>query len=347
MPLEVLIAGILLIALTIYGLSGGADFGAGVWDLLASGPRAAAQRELIAKAIAPIWEANNVWLVLLVVVLFTGFPAAFAAILTALNIPLSIMLVGIVLRGAAFAFRSHTRTEPGATRGAAHNPGGKVWGRLFAIGSIVTPVMLGVCLGALSSGSIRVENGVVTSGFFRSWLTPFTWAVGALALALFAYLAALYLAAEAPATAPVRADFRRRAAAAGIAAALLAALVYGLALDGAPRIAAGLTASPWALLMVGVTTLTVLGALWALRQDRVYLARALGVAQVVFILWGWAAGQYPYLVVPDLTLQNTAAPAATLRLLLIALVAGAVVLFPSFYYLYRVFKGPAAFLIRE
>jgi cytochrome d ubiquinol oxidase subunit II len=338
MPLEVAIAGILLVALSVYALSGGADFGAGVWDLLASGPRAQAQRELIAKAIAPIWEANNVWLVLLVVVLFTGFPSAFAAILTALNIPLSIMLVGIVLRGAAFAFRSH---------GSEHSHAAKYWGRLFAIGSIVTPVMLGVCLGALSSSSIRVENGVVTSGYFNAWLTPFAWAVGALALALFAYLAALYLATEAPAKSPVRADFRRRAAAAGMAAAVLAAIVYWLARTGAPRIAAGLSATPWALPLVGVTSLAALGALWALRQDRVYLARALGVAQVTLILCGWAASQYPYLVAPDLTLQNTAAPAATLRPLLIALVAGAVILFPSFYYLYRVFKGPEAFRFRE
>src|SRR4029079_9969841 len=127
--------------------------------------------------------------------------AAFAAILTALNIPLSIMLVGIVLRGAAFAFRSH---------GSEHSPANKFWGRLFAIGSIVTPVMLGVCLGTLSSGSIRIENGVVTSGFFSSWLTPFSWAVGALALTLFAYLAAVYLAAEATAKSAVRADFRLR-----------------------------------------------------------------------------------------------------------------------------------------
>ena len=116
---------------------------------------------------------------------------------------------------------------------------------------------------------------------------------------------------------------------------------------GAPRIAAGLSGSPWALALVGVTALTAAGALWALWRDRVYVARALGAAQVVLILLGWAAGQYPYLVAPDLSLQSAAAPAATLRLLLIALGAGALILFPSFYYLYRVFKGPAAFRVRQ
>ena len=99
------ICGALLVALTVYVLTGGADYGSGVWDLLASGPRAAAQRELIERAIGPVWEADHVWLILVVVILFTGFPAAFAAIMTFLNLPITLMLVGIVLRGSAFSFR--------------------------------------------------------------------------------------------------------------------------------------------------------------------------------------------------------------------------------------------------
>src|SRR5437870_2636354 len=116
MPLEIIVGGVLIIALTIYALSGGADFGAGVWDLFAHGPRAKAQRALIANAIGPIWEANNVWLVLVVVVLFTAFPPAFAAISTALFVPLTLMLIGIVLRGAAFAFRAHDRQQDDVQR---------------------------------------------------------------------------------------------------------------------------------------------------------------------------------------------------------------------------------------
>jgi cytochrome d ubiquinol oxidase subunit II len=337
-PLEIIVGGVLIIALTIYALSGGADFGGGVWDLFAHGPRAQAQRLLIANAIGPIWEADNVWLVLVVVVLFTAFPPAYAAISTALFVPLTIMLVGVVLRGAAFAFRAHDHQRDDVQRR---------WSRVFAIGSIVTPIMLGVCLGTLASGAIRLDpGGLVTTGFFSAWLSPFAWAVGLLALALFAFVAALYLVVEA-ATPELRGDFRRRALAAALATDLLAGLVFLLARDGAPRIALGLSGRVWALPLLVVTGLAAVGTLWALWANRFLLARALGVGQAVLILWGWAAAQYPYIVPPDLTLQSAAAPPVTLRLLLIALILGALVLFPSFFYLYRVFKGPAAFALVE
>jgi len=337
-PLEFVIAGVLVIALTIYALSAGADFGAGVWDLLASGPRAAEQHELIAHAIGPIWEANNVWLVLVVVVLFTGFPSAFAAILTALFVPMCLMLIGIVLRGSAFAFHSQL---------PAHSPSERLLARAFAVGSIITPIMLGVCLGTLASGRIQLQNGLVTGGFFDIWQLPFAWAVGALALALFAYLAALYLAVEAAAQPDLSGDFRVRGLAAAVVTGALAALVLVLGRAATPPIYADPLGKPWALPLAGAVTLAALGAMWALWVRRYYLARALGVAQVVLILWGWAAAQYPFLVPPQLSLYDAAAPPATLRLLLIALIAGAVVLFPSFYYLYRVFKGPGAFKVTE
>jgi cytochrome d ubiquinol oxidase subunit II len=335
-PLEFLLGGVLIIALTIYALTGGADFGAGVWDLLAFGPRAGAQRNLIAHAIGPIWEANNVWLVLVVVVLFTAFPPAFAAILTALFVPMCVMLIGIVLRGSAFAFRSQA---------PSHGPTAGLLARVFAIGSIITPLMLGVSLGTLASGRIVLTNGSVTGGFFDTWQMPFAWAVGALALALFAYLAALYLAVEAPPE--LRDDFRARALGAALASGALAVLVLVLGRSAQPPIYADPFGKPWALPLGAATTLAALGALWALWQRRFFLARALGVGQVVLILWGWAGAQYPFLVPPQLTLSDAAAPPATLRLLLIALIAGALVLFPSFYYLYRVFKGPEAFAVTE
>jgi cytochrome d ubiquinol oxidase subunit II len=336
-PLEIIIGGVLIIALTIYALTGGADFGAGVWDLLASGPRAPAQHALIDGAIGPIWEANNVWLVLVVVVLFTAFPPAFAAILTALFVPLTIMLIGIVLRGAAFVFRSHL---------PRHSPGERTLTRAFAVGSIITPVMLGVSLGTLASGRIQMQNGIVTGGFFDAWLFPFAWAVGALALALFAFLAALYLAVEAGSP-DLSGDFRRRALAAALVVDGLGAVVLVLAHTASPAIDADLMARPWALPLFVVASLAALGTIGSLWTRRYFLARALGVVQAVLILWGWAAAQYPFLVPPALTLTNAATSPATLRLLLIVLVVGALVLFPSFYYLYRVFKGPAAFAIAE
>ena len=137
------VAAVMLLSLVIYSLFGGADYGAGVWDLLARGPRAEAQRELIAHAIGPVWEANHVWLIIVIVLLFTGFPAAFSAVMTTLHVPLSLMLIGVVLRGSAFTFRSYDNTEIGKHR----------WNRVFALPSVVTPILLGSVIGAIATGA--------------------------------------------------------------------------------------------------------------------------------------------------------------------------------------------------
>jgi len=333
--LELVLGGALLVALTFYALLGGADFGAGVWDLLAFGPRRQAQRALIANAIGPIWEANHVWLILVIVILFNAFPPAFAALSTALYLPLTLMLMGIVLRGAAFIFRSYAAPTDDVRRW---------WGRIFASASIVTPIMLGVCIGAISTGRIRVENGIVTSDFVAPWFALFPLSVGGLALVIFAFLAAVYLTVEADEPA-VRDDFRLRALLAAVAVGVAALGVFLLSVEGAPRIRAGLIDSPWAWPLQIVTAVCALGALGSLWVRRFYLARAFAAAQVVLILWGWGAAQFPYLIPPDITLQNAAAPAVTLRLLLIFLMAGAVILFPSFYLLFHIFKGERAFAL--
>src|SRR4051812_22364451 len=182
-PSEIALGAVIVAALVLYLLLGGADFGGGVWDLFAFGPRRAEQRRAIEQAIGPIWEANHVWLILVVVVLFTAFPPAFAAISVALHVPLTLFLVGVVLRGSAFAFRSFD------TRGDRHQ---RRWGLLFSMASTVAPVLLGVVVGALVSGRIRVAGGLVQGGFFRAWLAPFPLAVGLFALALCAFLAATY-----------------------------------------------------------------------------------------------------------------------------------------------------------
>jgi len=175
-----LLAGIMMLALTFYVLLGGADFGGGVWDLLAGGSRAARQRALIADAIGPIWEANHVWLILVVVLLFVCFPSAFAAISTALHIPLTVMLLGVVLRGSAFAFlHAYTHDEQ------HHDPRPRRWSRVFAVASLITPVTLGVTLGALSTGIHLDAAGRVQTDFVSEWLAPFPFAVGLFTLWLF------------------------------------------------------------------------------------------------------------------------------------------------------------------
>jgi cytochrome d ubiquinol oxidase subunit II len=323
----------MIVSLTFYALLGGADYGGGVWDMFARGPRARQQRELIEHAIGPVWEANHVWLILVLVILFTAFPRAFAVISTALHIPLTLLLVGIVLRGAAFTFRTYDVKRDDVQRR---------WSYLFSIASTITPVLLGIVLGAIASGSIRVEAGVVTSGFLWTWLAPFPISVGFFALALFAFLAAVYLTVEAQER-KLQEDFRRRALLSGVVVGILALTVFLLAGSGAPKVRAGISESLWALPLHVATGLCAVGTFYTLWKRRYTLARLFAAAQVTFILWGWAFAQFPVIVEPDVTIQSAAAPRITLQLLLGALAVGALLLFPSFFYLFRVFKGQTAF----
>ncbi|MEO8201553.1 MAG: cytochrome d ubiquinol oxidase subunit II [Gemmatimonadota bacterium] len=328
------VALVIIVALNAYALLAGADFGGGVWDLLATGPRREQQRRLIAEAIGPVWEANHVWLILVVVLLFTCFPAAFALLAIRLHIPLSLMLIGIVLRGSAFIFRSYDSKRDAVQRR---------WGSVFAVASLITPLLLGTMIGTVASGRL-LRYGDGTEGFLRAfvtpWLTPFALAVGVFALCLFAFLAAVYLTVEARERA-LREDYRHRALGAGVAvfvAAVGALLLSSHDEAGAPLMWHGLVHSGWALLLhaaTGVAAVTALGALW---WRSYYLARVAAAAQVSLILWGWAVAQFPYLVPPDLTVTSAAAPAVTLRLTLIILAIGAVFFLPSLFYLFRVFK---------
>jgi cytochrome d ubiquinol oxidase subunit II len=332
MTIEFAVAAVMVAALVLYALLGGADFGGGVWDLLASGPRKAEQRALIERVIGPIWEANHVWLILVVVLLFTGFPTAFAAISIALHVPLTLFLVGVVFRGSAFTFRSYdTRRDVAQKR----------WGVLFSIASVVAPLLLGSIVGAIASGRIRVEAGVVTSGFFAPWLAPFPITVALFALALFAFLAAVYLTNEAQ-TPELADDFRRRALVAGVVVALFAAATFATSFSGAPRVRAGLTERPFTWPLHAVTAASALLAFFCLWTRRFRLARIAAAGQVALIVIGWAASQYPFLVVPDVTLQTAAGNSRTLRLVLWAIAGGSVLLFPSLVILFRVFKREKA-----
>jgi cytochrome d ubiquinol oxidase subunit II len=329
MPTEHLLAGVMLVALLLYVVLGGADFGGGVWDLLASGPRRAEQRALIEKAIGPIWEANHVWLILVVVLLFGTFPAAFAAISVALHVPLVLFLVGVVLRGSAFTFRAYDSRGDWAQRR---------WGLVFSLASVAAPVVLGTIVGAIASGRVRLSDGVVTSGFFAPWLAPFPILVGLYALGLFAFLAATYLAWEAH-TPALADDFRTRGLAAGVVVGVLALATFAASGDGAPLVRQGLTDRPWTWPGHAVTGIAAVTALWALHARRFALARVAAAAQTALVVLGWAVSQYPYLLVPDLTLESAAANPRTQRLVLGALGVGSVVLLPSLAVLYRVFKG--------
>jgi cytochrome d ubiquinol oxidase subunit II len=320
---EVWLAAALVVALILYVVSGGADFGGGVWDLLATGPRRGQQRALVEHAIGPIWEANHVWLILVVVVLFTGFPTAFATVSIALHIPLTLLLLGIVFRGASFAFRSF---DTGRRR--------PLWGVAFSTASLLGPVLLGVVVGALAAG--RFADG----DYVSSWLAPFPLAVGGLTLALCAFLAAVYLAREAaePALAD---DFRRRALLAGAATVVLGIVALIFARAGAPRLHDRLLGR--VLVVAGpLAALAAAGTATALARRRFSLARVLAAGVAALLVAGWAAAQYPYLVTDRLTVHQAAAGAATIRLLLAVLALGLPVLVPSLVVLFRVFKGQGA-----
>jgi cytochrome d ubiquinol oxidase subunit II len=329
-PLEVFVALVLLAALVLYALSGGADFGGGMWDMLATGPRARAQRQAIEDAIAPIWEANHVWLILIVTVLFTAFPVAFGAVMIALHIPLTVVLVGIVLRGSAFVFRRYDVPDDTVHRR---------WSTVFGIASVLTPFFLGLCLGAVASGEIRTAAGQVTTGFFAGWTGAFAIGCGAFAQALFAFVSAVYLTVDTEGTPALQEDFRRRGLAAGLAVIVVAAVVLALARTGAPVIFAGLFGRGRLLVAaVAACAVAVVALLWA---GRFRAARAQAIVEVTLILVGWGVAQYPYLVIPDLTLDNAKTARGTLVMLTWTLGAGAVLLFPSFGYLYWVFKRRA------
>jgi len=327
--LELTIAIFMLLSLILYALMGGADFGGGMWDLLAVGPRAVRQRKAIAEAIGPIWEANHVWLILVVVLLFTGFPSAFAGMMTALNIPLTTMLIGIVLRGSAFIFRRHD--SPSET--AQHR-----WSMVFGIASFFTPFFQGMILGALTTGQIRIVNGQVVTGFLAGWLTLFALACGVFAQGLFAFLAATYLTLDTQNEPDLQNDFRLRALCSGLSLAPIAGVVFLASKQGAPEMYHGLT-HWWAPLLLAWTSLMSIVALVALWRRWFALARFAAIGQVTLILVGWCLAQYPNLLTPDVTVNNAHAPEATLRLLVLALGTGAIVLLPSLAFLFHIFKG--------
>ncbi len=330
MSLDLIMAGVILASLMFYALSGGADYGGGMWDLLAFGPRARRQREAIEDAIGPIWEANHVWLILAVVVLFTAFPPAFGAIMTALHIPMTLILIGIVFRGSTFVFRKYDARDDVVHRR---------WSTLFGIASFLTPFFLGLSLGAMASGQIRIADGVVTSGFLAGWLGPFAIGCGLFAQGLFAFLAAAYLTVDTRGDPELQEDFRNRALFSGLSLAPAAALVFVLARADAPHIFAGLT-DRWAPLLLAATSACAIWALAALWLRRYRWVRLAAAGQVACIVLGWGLAQYPYVVVPDLTFADTATSPATLRLLAWTLAAGVVLLFPSFWYLFHIFKRP-------
>jgi len=317
------VGGILLAGLTLYAALGGADFGGGLWDLLAGGDqRGRAPRQLIDDTITPVWEANHVWLIFILVIFWTAFPAAFAAVMTAAALPLWLAAFGIVLRGAGFAFRKEVQ--------ALH------WQRLsgaaFAFSSLIVPFFMGTVIGAIASGKVPAT---LARTDLAVWTGPTSLLIGALFVAVCGYLAAVFLTREAGRRSDdrLRRYFARRAAVAGAVSGALALATLAEIHSSNPALFHGLTHRGLALVIVSAAC--GLAVLVSLVTGRSQALRPLSVLGTAAVVWGWGVAQYPALLPgTSLTLTSGAAPHSVLVTVVVVFVAAALLVGPSFLLLF-------------
>jgi cytochrome d ubiquinol oxidase subunit II len=331
MTLADAVLAVMWLGLTAYALFGGADFGGGWWDLWAGdATHGAAQRELIEHSIGPVWEANHVWLIFVLVTLWTGFPLAFAAVMSTMYVPLTLAAFGVILRGSAFAFRKavhETRIE-------------RVFGATFALSSVLTPFFLGTVAGAVASG--RVPPGNARGHVVTSWLNPTSVLGGTLAVGVCAYLAAVYLCADARRNGAddLAEAFRTRATRTAVVVGAVALVGIAVLRADAPTLFHGLTHR--ALPLIALSVAAGLGSLRLLHLRRYNVARVTSALAVAAVLWGWGVAQYPYLLEPEFSVDEAAASASALRPLVVALVVAALLVGPSLALLFSLAQRPDA-----
>ena len=318
-------AAFVILGIAAYAVLGSADFGAGLWDLTAGGSaRGGRVRGMIERSMAPVWEANHVWLIFVLVIVWTAFPKAFGSIFSTLYIPLFLAAIGIIFRGTAFALRGQAATINEA----------RTLGALFASASVLIPFCFGAVLGGIASGRVGIGNA--TGDPWSSWLNPTSALIGVIAVLTGAYLAAVYMAGDS-----VRADlpdlaraFRARALLAGTLSGVVA--IGGLLVlrSDARQLFDGLTSGGGLamVLLSGVAGAATLALVWT---ERYGPARATAALAVVAIVVGWALAQNPYLLPPHFTLHQAAAADATLQATIIVVGIGLLVLGPSLWFLYR------------
>ncbi|MGH9158352.1 MAG: cytochrome d ubiquinol oxidase subunit II [Acidimicrobiales bacterium] len=309
---------VMWIGVTLYAVFGGADFGAGFWDLFAGGPRTgAAPRRLIEHSIGPVWEADHVWMIFVLVVMWTGFPVAFAAIMSSLYVPLTAAAIGVILRGAGFAFRK-------SVHGVQVR---RLFGATFAVSSVITPFFFGTVAGAVASGRVPAEP--VDIDPFATWVQPTSILGGTLAVVTCAYLAAAFLAADAARHGDLvlAVRYRRLGFAAALAAGAIAlGGIFVLRADS-PELYDGLTGRGLPLVVISATG--GVASLGLLARARYRAARIAVVVAVTAIVWGWAAGQYPDLLVGQLTIAEAAGSRTTLVAMLVSLGVGSLLFGPA------------------
>jgi cytochrome d ubiquinol oxidase subunit II len=314
---------LLMVAVTFYAIFGGADFGAGIWDLTAGGAaRGRRPRDVIEHSIGPVWEANHVWLIFVFVVLWTCFPEAYASIMLTLFVPLTIAALGIVLRGAGFAFRK-------AVTQLRHQ---RIFGGAFAISSVLVPYCFGAVAGGIASG--RVPAGGAAGDPWNSWVNPTSIVVGVLAVCVVAYVAAVLLTWDAGRLSDEHmvAYFRIRAVGAAIVAGAVALVGLFVLRSDARYIFDGLTSR--ALALVVISALAGVAAFLLLRGRPRRGARIAALVASGALVLAWGVAQWDYLLPETLTVAQAAAPTATITAVLVAAVLAALVLTPAFAFLY-------------
>ena len=315
-------AAILWIGATFYALFGGADFGGGFWDLGAGeGEEAERRRSLIQRSLTPVWEANHVWLIFCLVVLWTAFPPAFSAVMTTLYVPLALAALGIVLRGCGFAFRKSL--EGFQARRAA--------GATFALSSVITPFFMGTVVGAIAAGNVPAHGDGAP---FPSWIQPLPIMIGGMFVASSAYLAAVFLVGDArrAGDAKLEAYFVRQALAAAAAAGAFAVVGLVLLHDEARYVFDRLVDQ--GLPLVVLSALCGAGVLVSLLRGWRRPLRPLAAGAVIAVIWGWAVAQFPYLLPTSLTIGEAAAPDPTLAVIFGVFGVAAIFVLPSLGLLY-------------
>jgi cytochrome d ubiquinol oxidase subunit II len=313
-----------LVGIAAYTVLGGADFGAGLWFFASGKGRDGRHlREQTFRAMGPVWEANHVWLIFVLVVCWTAYPVAFGSIASTLAVPLFIAAVGVIMRGTAYALRSGspTRRQDGAI------------GLVFSLSSVLTPFALGMAVGAIASGRVPVGNA--EGDLVSSWVNPTSFLIGVLAVATSAYLAAVFLAADAARQDDevMRAAFRRRALAAGVVAGAIALGGLAVVREDARALFDGLTEGAGLVALLasvaaGIATLALVA------RSRFESARYTAGIAVTAIIAGWGIAQSPTFL-PGMTVEQAAAGRSTLISLLVGLGIGALVLAPSLFVLFR------------
>jgi cytochrome d ubiquinol oxidase subunit II len=325
MSLADVCVGFVLLGITAYAVLGSADFGAGFWDLTAGGAsRGGRIRGMVQRSMSPVWEANHVWLIFVLVIIWTAFPTAFGSVFSTLSIPLFLAALGIIFRGTAFALRGQAATINEA----------RVLGGVFALSSVLIPFFLGAAIGGVASGRVPVGNAA--GDVVSSWLNPTSVLIGIVGVLTGAYLAAVYMAGDSQrAELPdlVRA-FRARALGAGVVTGVVALGGLLVLRDDARDLYDGLT-SGGGLAMVIVSGLAGLATMALVWTERYGLARVTAAGAVAAIVVGWMLAQKPYILPPDLTLDEAKASDATLSAVVIGVAAGMVILAPSLWFLYR------------